>query len=137
MKSDALKFLQQYKQNERRSKEKLQRVLLSQFRQDFLAYSKSVHTAKAQKAFDVAFNQFIKIIGDIPTHQVGILDIEKFLSEKKEEASVWTARKYYIALASAFETARKWTCIQNNPFRQVEKPRAPEVQPAYFTSRRQ
>jgi len=75
----------------------------------------------------------IGVVGDVPLHKVGIREVENFLSVKKSEASDWTARKYYIALASAFEAAKRWIMIANNPFRQVEKPSVREIQPAYFS----
>jgi site-specific recombinase XerD len=34
---------------------------------------------------------------------------------------------------SVFETAKRWSLISVNPFRGVQKPKVPEVQPAYLT----
>ena len=133
LKSEALKFLQKFRESEREHKIRLQRTLFSQFAEDFLSYSKSVHTPKTQKAFQVAFREFVRLVGDRPLHKIGIRDIENFLSVKKSEASEWTARKYYIALASALETAKRWGCTTNNPFRKVEKPKVRELQPVFFT----
>lgn len=73
------------------------------------------------------------ILGDC--HRLDALDvrqIELFLSKKKEEASEWTARKYYIHLASAFQSAIRWNYLSVNPFRKVQKPRMKEHQPVYF-----
>ncbi len=106
-KSDALAFLQDFKQKEQEHKIRLQRKSLSQFTEDFLTYSKSVHTPKTQKSIKTAFREFIRIVGDIRLDKVGIREIEGFLAQKKVEASDWTARKYCIALASAFETAKR------------------------------
>jgi len=132
-KSDALSFLQEFKQEEQERKKKVERKSLSLFAQDFLTYSRSVHTSNTQRAFRVAFREFLRIVGDEPLHQIGVREIENFLSVKKSEASDWTARKYYIALASAFETAKRWGCVLSNVFRKVEKPRVREVQPTFFT----
>jgi len=131
-KADALKFLQQFKISEDDKRSRLKKQLLSQFLPDFLNYSKSIHTEKTQRCFKVAFRELIRIIGDIPLHKISIREIEAFLSIKKAEASEWTARKYYISLASAFETALRWKCIPCNPFRNIEKPKIREYQPAYF-----
>ena len=61
------------------------------------------------------------------------MGIENFLATKKAEASEWTARKYYISLSSAFETAKRWNYIKENPFRKVQKPKVRELQPLFFT----
>lgn len=131
--SDAMKFLTSFKTSLREQRLGRERRRLNQFKDDFLAYSRSVHTLKTQKSFETAFRQFQKKLGDVPLHLIDVRDIERFLGEKTSEASIWTARKYYAALASAFETAKRWKCISVNPFRNVKKPRAPEIQPAYLT----
>ena len=132
LKSEATKFLQNLKVSERERRLNRRRRLLSQFKEDFVAYSRTLHTVKTQECSDTAFRQFQEKVGDVPLHLVGVREIERFLSEKTSEASVWSARKYYISLASAFETARRWHLISQNPFRQVQKPKAPEIHPAYF-----
>ena len=80
-----------------------------------------------------ALAEFLRIVGDVALHKVSAREIETFLAQKTQEASVWTARKYYLALSSVFETAKRWSLITANPFRSVQKPRIPEVQPAYLT----
>lgn len=110
-----------------------ERRRLNQFKDDFLAYSRTVHTLKTQMGFESAFKQFEKKLGDVPLHLISVRDIERFLSDKTSEASLWSARKYYTALASAFETAKRWKCISVNPFRDVKKPKTPEIQPAHLT----
>jgi integrase/recombinase XerD len=64
---------------------------------------------------------------------IGIREIEHFLSKKKQEASEWSARKYYGSLAAAFEKAVHWELIKANPFRKVKKPKPPEVMPLFFS----
>jgi integrase len=60
-------------------------------------------------------------------------DCERFLAKKTADASAWTARKYYLALAAAFERAKTWGHILENPWRKAKKPKTPEAIPAYFT----
>ena len=72
-------------------------------------------------------------MGDLRLDKVGVREIEGFLAQKKEEASEWTARKYYIHLASAFETAKRWNYIKENLFRKVEKPKTRDIQPVYLS----
>jgi hypothetical protein len=64
---------------------------------------------------------------------VGVREIERFIAKKIIDSSIWTARKYYGALASAFQKAVDWNYIPENPFRRVKKPK-PEEQDAPFIS---
>lgn len=133
LKSDALKFLQRFKQGEKECKAKLKRASLSQFFEEFLAYSQSVHAVNTQELFKYTFREFVRVVGNLPLYKVGVREVENFLAVKKNESSDWTAKKYYLTLASAFETAKRWNYIASNPFRQVEKPKVRELQPVYFS----
>ena len=133
LKTDALKFLQTFKQSECARKTNLNRVSLTAFAATFLEHSRAIHTHKTAESNATALAEFQRIVGDLPLHKVAARDIELFLAKKREEASVWTARKYYLALAAAFETAKRWGHVTSNPFRDVAKPKPPEVQPVFFT----
>ena len=132
-KPEALEFVRTFKQSEHQKKTDAQLKSLSQFQQEFIEYSKSVHTDKTRKTFDVAFNEFIRITGDLQLSAIDVKCIEKFLAQKTIDASQWTARKYYGSLASAFETAIRWKYLDMNPFRQVKKPRGNEILPIFFS----
>lgn len=132
-KADAVKFLQSFKLQEHERKINLSRISLSEFAKTYLEHSKSIHTHKSTQNAATALSEFGRLAGDLPLHRIGIREIETFLATKKEQASAWTARKYFIALASAFETAKRWGHVLNNPFRQVPKPKVPELQPVFFS----
>jgi integrase len=133
LKSDALKFLKDFNQQEIKRKTVITRKTLSTFFSEYIEYSRGVHTLKTQQSISNAFRELIRIVGDIRLDAVGVMHIEGFLATKKAEASEWTARKYYIHLASAFETALRWEYLGSNPFRKIQKPKMREIQPAYFT----
>ena len=132
-KPDALQFLRDFKREEYEAKKKLETVLFSEFVNQYAAYASSVHTAKTLRTYQTAFREWLRIEGNRCLNTIGIREIEHFLSVKKVEASEWTARKYYIALASAFEKAVQWHFISVNPFRKVSKPKVREILPAFFT----
>ncbi|MBA4312667.1 MAG: hypothetical protein C0417_08555 [Chlorobiaceae bacterium] len=132
LKSDAVKFLRDFNENASYRKSRITLKTLKEFHSDYQTYSKSVHTLKTQQSIDSAFRELQRIVGDIMHNKIGIREIESFLAQKKAEASEWTARKYYISLASAFETAKRWNYISINPFRKVQKPKTSEVQPVYL-----
>ena len=133
LKADAFKFLLTFKQTDHERKTNLQRVSFSGFAATFIQHSRTIHTRKTAESNATALAEFQRIVGDLPLHKVIPRDIERFLSKKRTEASVWTARKYYLALAAAFETAKRWGHIDSNPFRAVAKPKPPEAQPVFFT----
>jgi site-specific recombinase XerD len=132
-KRDALNFLKSFKEKEHERKLALQRRLFSDFCEDYHTYSKSIHTPQTAEVYQSACREFKKIIGNLPMQSIGVREIERFLSKKKEEASEWTARRCYISLASAFEKAKQWDLILENPFRKVEKPKVREMAPCYFS----
>jgi site-specific recombinase XerD len=133
LKTDALNFLQDFKQSEHERNVRLLRVSLHQFTEDYLTYSKSVHTVKSRESASTSLREFLRIVGDLPLHKIGVREIEHFVAVKKDETSEQTTRTYFVTLASAFETAKRWNCIPSNPFRLVQKPKVREVQPAYFS----
>jgi integrase len=133
-KSDALKFVNEFKNREREKRIRIKNVSLSKFKDEYLEYSQHNHTAGTKrKHFESAFNEFIRHIGDFPLNSISYKQIETFLSAKRTEASAWTARRCYIALSSAFETARKWGYIRENIFRQIKRPEPPEQRPLFLT----
>ena len=132
-KADALRFLQSFKRQEHERKQNLSRVSLAEFTAKYLEYSKGVHTRSTNETNQASLNEFKRLIGDLPLHKIGVREIEAFLAEKRREASVWTARCYFTSLAAAFETAKRWGNVLENPFRLVAKPKTPELQPVFFT----
>ena len=132
-KVDALQFLREFKREEYERKAKLKSALLSGFMKEYEPYSSSVYTPKTFSTYQLAFREFLRVEGDRRLDTIGNREIEHFLSVKKVEASEWTARKYYIALASAFEKAVQWNFLASNPFRKVAKPKVKEILPAFFT----
>ncbi len=132
-KPEALQFVRDFKREEYEAKKKLETVLFSEFVNQYAAYASSVHTSKTFSTYQTAFREWLRVQGDSCLNTIGIREIEHFLSVKKVEASEWTARKYYIALASAFEKAVQWNFISLNPFRKVSKPKVREILPVFFT----
>jgi integrase len=133
-KSDALKFLSSFDPSSPPDLEKpASNILLSNFRDEYIEYSKSTHTVKSTKSCRTAFNEFIRITGDLPIRSIDVRRIEYFIAVKLNEASPWTASKYYATLASAFETAVRWGMLKKNIFRSVKRPRIPESRPVFFS----
>jgi len=130
---DAQIFLRSFKEKDHERKLALQCKLFSDFSNDFLLYSKTVHTPNTTASYRSVFREFERITGNLPLQSIGVREVEKFLAKKKDETSDWTARRFYVSLASAFEKAIKWNLVLGNPFRKAEKPKVREVAPCYFT----
>lgn len=108
-------------------------ITIGSFASEFLTNARGNYTEKTQHVFRTAFNELSRVLGDVQLRQVSEREIERFLTIKREEASDWTARKHYTALASAFEAANKWGYIPRNPWRGVKKPKVRETDPLYLT----
>jgi site-specific recombinase XerD len=131
--SEAIKFLLERKNEKPTPEEKPKAILFSEFVKQHAAYAASVHTKSTIRTYQSTFREFLRVEGDHDLLTIGIREIEHFLSVKTLEASGWSARKYHIALAAAFEKAVQWELIPSNPFRKVSKPKMREVLPVFFT----
>jgi site-specific recombinase XerD len=132
LKSDALRFLQDFKQKDHEHRVRLRCIYLGQFISAFLTHSKCIHSPKTQGIYGTALREFLKDTGDMPLAKIGVREIEGFILTKKTEASERTSATYFTHLASAFEIARRWNWITSNPFREVKKPKLPELQPIFL-----
>lgn len=132
-KTEAYKFLREFDSARKEKKNKSRRYMLSEFQTEYLAYAQSIHTANTYQSDKTAFEQFLRVTGEVLLYEVGVREIERFVAFKQKETSAWSARKHFAHLASAFQRAVVWKKIEKNPFRDVPKPRLPEKLPAYFS----
>ncbi|MBI3192951.1 MAG: tyrosine-type recombinase/integrase [Ignavibacteriae bacterium] len=133
LKSDAVKFLREFKEENVRVRQTKITKTLNEFFADYMQHSQSIHTLKTQHSVKNAFRELLRIVGDVRLDKIGVRELERFIAQKKTEASEWTARKYYIHLASAFQTAIRWNYLVSNPFKKVAKPKTTETMPQYFS----
>jgi hypothetical protein len=92
-KSEALKFLQSFREREHQRRATLQKTALSNFTEDYLTYCKSVLAPKSVESASTSLDEFMKVVGDLPLHKVGVREIESFLAAKKASSSESTARR--------------------------------------------
>jgi integrase/recombinase XerC len=131
-KSDALKFLREFKEKEQDKKQKLRSITVSEFIKEYFDYSKTIHTINSQESARAALNEFERIVGDIPLLKVGIKEVEYFIAVKKTERTLHTARRCFVTVSAAFKKACDWGYLRHNPFSKVAKPKLPEVLPLFF-----
>jgi site-specific recombinase XerD len=133
-KPEAVKFLRAFNAEEDARRRAVQHITLKDFSALLLTYSRNINTPKTVEANRTALNELSRFIGaGCILSNLTPADCERFLAKKTADASAWTARKYFLALGAAFERARTWGHITDNPWRKMKKPRTPEVIPAYFT----
>jgi site-specific recombinase XerD len=130
LKRDALKSLTDFKRSIR---DRPRSVLFDSFTEEFLAYARSTLRPSTVGGYRQAFKDFLRLAGNLPLHRVTPREVQRFITAKIVETSEWTARKDYSSLASAFETARRWKLIEENPWRAVRKPRMKQVLPTFFS----
>lgn len=133
-KSEALKFLQRFKiELEEVRHPTPKNISFKTLVDEFLSYSAGVHTEATQKHFRTAANEFMRHLGNPKLREVSVRDIERFIAVKQTEASRWTARRIYIAVASMFQKAVEWGYLNENAFRKIKRPTPPEKRPIFFT----
>ena len=134
-KSDALRFLSGFKLELENQKHPAPKdVFFKTVVEEFMVFSVGVHTEATQAHFRTAAREFQRHLGNPRIREISVRDLERFFAAKQEEASRWTARRIYIALASMFEKAREWSYIDQNPFRSVKRPTPPQRTPIFFTT---
>lgn len=131
-KSDAVQFLRMFKQSEHEKRRRVQHITLSDFKKEYLEYSKSIHTPNSRASAKSCLNEFQNIIGDKLLSQITIKDVEHFIAIKRKK-SAHTARKHFVTVSAAIKKAVDWNYIAVNPFNKVTKPKLPEVPPLFFT----
>ncbi len=133
-KSEALKHLRSFEPPAPPGPDKPTTYLLSEYRLVFLEYAKSRYRPNTVRGtFQLGFNELIRLVGDIEIRKVDEMVIERFLTAKFQTSSRHATRLCYAGLASAFQTACRWKIITRNPWRQVKKPKVPEIHPVFLS----
>lgn len=129
LKAEAVQFLRTFQKGLKARK----KVTLKRFTAEFLDSIKLSHAGKSQILFRLAFTHFQNCIGDPFLSNITGRHIESFTSYLVSKTSSTTANIYFRSLSSAFETAKRWQYIPQNPFKEAVKPRPAQTAPVYFT----
>ncbi len=115
--------------------EKENNIKTSEFFKEYLLWTEKIKNYETVRRDKCAFKNFLRIIGDKPLRAIGIRDVEKFLvtcldlGRKKSGINV-----DYRHLKAAFNKAKEWGYIKENPFTRV-KPLKEEKKPPKFLSK--
>lgn len=129
-KAEALQFLTEFK-NVLKEKEKQKVISLSDFEKEYISLVSSIRTASYNKLIVVTFRRLKNETGDIFLNEIDQFKAEKFISNVYRN-SKYAAACYYRTLKAAFEKAREWNYISENPFKKFKTPKVPNSLPAYF-----
>jgi site-specific recombinase XerD len=133
-KLEATQFLRAFNAEQYAERRALQSITLKAFKDSYVTFCRKIHTAKSVESSDMALRVFNRHMGaDMVMHTITPTACERFLAARATESSALTVLRLYRTLAAAFERARSWGHILENPWRKVKKPKAPELIPAYFT----
>jgi integrase/recombinase XerC len=133
-KTDALRFLREFKEIDIKQNQSNQpnNIPFQQFKAEYLEFSLGGHTLNTHLSARSALNEFERFIGLVNIGEITSRDVEKFIAHKKLVSS-YTARRCFSAVKAAFEKAREWKYLRENPFLSKLKPKVPEVEPLFFS----
>ena len=106
-------------------------LTLSEFKKEYLEYSKPVKSKSYIVSIDYAFKYFIEYAGDIPLDQIQTRTVDKFIYSTFSRTQRG-AHQYYRTLKAAINKAVEWNYITVNPFTKVKFPRLSKTFPVFI-----
>lgn len=133
-KAEALKFLSNFEKElkERESKKTIP-ITLTQFKNQFLRYSESVHSINHTKSIRTSFNELIKGIGDIYLSELSKNRLQSYLEERLRKVSPYAVRRDIINFSSSFSWGINKNYLAENYCKGIRKPKLPERLPHFFS----
>ncbi len=140
VKSDALKFVQNYKSDRKNSSKQ---IPLSQFITTLVKYADTVYNQKTSAIYSTTLNKFMALHGNIMLKKITPLHWDEFKShrlrsiikDKKGDRhlSPVSVNIELRTLKSALFYACRWTFIEHNPFSKLKLCEVVEQTPMFFT----
>lgn len=93
----------------------LRKIKCEDFMKEFLRINSQLKI-KTLENYATSFREFIRACGNKDLQSYTLADINNFISTKIISASKWSARKYKVALRTAFDYAVKAKYIESNYF---------------------
>jgi integrase len=130
LKSDALKQLTEFKKF---IQSKPKAKFLSEFKQEFLEYSKMNYAKPTVDIFVVGLRNLQLIAGDCLLTHITPRHVDMYKTERMKKVSPVTVNVELRSLRTLFNVALRWNLIENNPFSKMQLMRVPERPPIFFT----
>jgi len=110
-----------------------QEITLLEFLPQFEQYAVTNLAPTTVLIYKQAVKVFARIMGNRPLRGYIVQDAEIFKAQRVKEVSPVKVNIDFRTLRSFFETAKRWSLIETNPFRGVKQIRIPQQQPTYLT----
>jgi len=109
-------------------------ITMDQFRHEYLDYRKGVVMPSTALADDLALRKFAKDVGHrTPLPRIRPRHGDQFMSRcARAGLKPTSTTNHYRHLHRAFETAKLWEYVQDNPFAEVKPPRIYKRPPQYI-----
>lgn len=107
---------------------------LSDLNKAILYYYKESHSKRTLEMYSGAINKYIRIYGTVELGQVSLLSIENYKIKIAQFTSKTTANINFRTLKSAFNFAKKYGAIHENPCTAINQFKIPECQKKCFES---
>lgn len=98
-----------------------------------LEYVEANMAAKTHEAYRLAFDAFIRIMGEMDISDVGRAHVDRFKVHRLSEVSITTTNIQIRTLRAAFALLARWDLIDENPFEGVKQVRVPHTPPVFLT----
>jgi site-specific recombinase XerD len=133
IKSDALKFLSEFKKNLTKN-EKVEYINLEEFRKIYLEYANTAFSKSyIKRGIEYSFNTILKDIDvKTPLLRLHTNQLEKVLLAHYQKSKTG-AHSIYRTLKSAFQKAIQWKYLTENPFKSIKLPKVNKNHPLFIT----
>ncbi|MCE1164575.1 MAG: site-specific integrase [Bacteroidetes bacterium] len=125
-KTDALKFLTNFKNKPNPSGDKIKLIYLSELRNEVMKYVTANLGFKTADAYKNTFNQLLHIIGDKPIKLITSAEIEHYKVTRAEAIAKSTANMDLIRVGAIFNIAIRFQWLESNPVKNVKRFKIPQ-----------
>jgi integrase len=130
LKSDALKFLQEFKID---LSPNLKTLKLSEYIKEFLAYAKLNFAKGTFEIYDGTLRNFLRIVNDLPLSAFTPRHWDTYKTTRVKQVAAATVNIELRTVKATFNTALRWKLIQSNPFSRQPMCPIPASVPIFFT----
>jgi integrase len=129
-KSEALKALTSFEDLMRR---KTSVVLLSQFRDQLLAYIRGAYSKRSGIIYTSTFRYFLGCVHDLPISELTQKHMDDYKIHRLQKVKPVTLNIEIRTLKAAMNIALRWEMIAANPFAKSRQVRVEDTAPAYLS----
>lgn len=134
IKAEALKFLSNFeKEAEERKRAKAASISLEDFKNEYLAYSKGIHTPNTTKGIRGSFRFLHEGLGNVILSTITKNVLLNYFQNRIKNSSIYQARIDRINLSSAFSYAVEKKYLASNPIKEIKPFKIPEKQPLFLS----